>query len=900
MAHGTNLMRPQKIDDKITSTVQAGIRVREFVYRALTTVVLVCAHLVPQVQAGELVYTLDILASPAEQALTQLGRQTNHSVLFQSEQVSPLKLPALLGQFKLEQALQTLLADTDLSYGLTSGGVITITRYSEASVQAGEQQMPETNNSSAKKLRNTITSLVAALLGMGAQGAVAQENDNPIIDEIIVTAQRREQDLHEVPIAITAISGTELENSGVPDVAELGMVAPSLRITTSTSESFGSVIRMRGVGTAGGNAGLEGSVGVFVDGVYRSRTGIAMNDLIDIQRIEVLRGAQGTLFGKNTSAGAIHIITQKPDFEFGGAVDGSIGNYDMRRVRGTVTGPVIDNKLALRFSGTVNKRDGFVDDVPTGRDFNDRDRFVLRGQALFTPNESIEARLIIDYSEKDERCCASPFSQYGPSEAIITALGGTVIPDDEFDRNVAVDGNFVNTADDFGSSLEVNWNMGDLLFTSITAYREYDAFGSGDVDRNSIDIANDTTDFSVETFTQEFRLQGTKGKWDWLVGAYYFAEDIERDNAILYGAQAGDWFAALVPPPFRPLISPLYPEGGGAVSSLFKQETTGWAIFTHNVIELTPSLNLVLGLRYSDESKDGSGTFVTNSPSCDAFTPDSPFAPLRVLCPVPDFQTDLDNQDPTGTVKLQYVVSDSMNTYASYSRGFKAGGINLGRTAGLDEAGFNFDPETVDSYEIGAKGRFFNGGLRVNLAGFYSEFEDFQLNTFNGTQFIISNAAGVKTKGVEFDGMLAPGAGWLLNAGLAYTDASYTNNTEDPVLAGEQLTNAPRWTINAGVGNATAITSSLEVFGRINASYNSSFNTGSNLAPEKHQSSYTRVNARLGLRAKEVGWELIAWAANLLDEDYNLIIIETPIQSGSFSAFTGSPRTYGVTARMNF
>ncbi|HFB55164.1 MAG TPA: TonB-dependent receptor, partial [Hellea balneolensis] len=467
----------------------------------------------------------------------------------------------------------------------------------------------------------------------------AQQDDENPRDEIIVTAQKRAQDVQDVPIAMTAISGVELENNGVPDVSELGMIAPSLRITTSTSESFGSVLRIRGVGTSGSNAGLEGSVGVFVDGIYRSRTGIAMNDLINVERIEVLRGAQGTLFGKNTSAGAIHILTKKPEFKFGGSVDASYGNYNAKKIRGTITGPLIEDKLAVRLSGTFNKRDGFITDVPTGRKFNDRDRFVLRGQALLTPNDNMDFRLIIDYSEKDENCCASPFKSYGATQAVIAGLGGTVIPAGEFSRDIAVDGDFVNTAEDFGTSLEFNWRGNNTSFTSLTSWRNYQAFGLGDVDRNAIDVADNTTDIDVETFTQEFRLQGTQGRLDWMVGAYYFDENISRESSIVYGSQAGAWFASLVPGFLRPLVSTLYPEGGGAVSNLFAQDTTGWALFTHNVIEVTPKLDVILGARFSHESKDGSGTFVTNSPSCTTFSPTSPLAALRVLCPVPDFNT---------------------------------------------------------------------------------------------------------------------------------------------------------------------------------------------------------------------------------------------------------------------
>jgi outer membrane receptor protein involved in Fe transport len=736
--------------------------------------------------------------------------------------------------------------------------------------------------------------LGASALAVSLPALAADEND-----EIVVTAQKRAQDIRDVPIALTAVSGEDLTMGGVVDVNSLGMVAPTLRITTSTSESFGSVVRIRGVGTSGSNAGLEGSVGIFVDGVYVSRTGIAMSDLVDVERIEVLRGAQGTLFGKNTSAGAIQIITKKPEFEFGGTAEVSISNYEGRKLRGSVTGPIVDDNLAVRLSGTYNMRDGFITDVNSGLDFNDRDRFILRGQALLTPNDNFQARLIVDYSEKDESCCASPFSINGPASNLFLALGGTVPPDDEFERLVAVNDPYTNASESFGASVEMNWDTSFGSVTSITSYRDYQARSRADTDRRDIDLAENNNDFSTDVFSQELRLQGEKGAIDWMVGAYYFNEDTTQESSILWGSQAGNYFSLLVPAGLRPLVSSLYPEGTGAVSNNINQSTTGWSVFTHNVISISPRVSAVLGLRLSTEDKEASGRFVANTPACTTFGPASPLAGLRILCSVPDYDVKTDYSEPTGTFKLQFAATEEVNTYASYSHGFKAGGISFDRNAGTSASGPEFLPETVDTFEVGAKGKFMNGAVRLNVAAYYSDFKNLQLNTFDGIQFSITNEPGVISQGVEVDGFLLPGNGWFLNGSVAYNDSTY-KDTSTPNLAGKQLVNAPSWTLGGAIGTTQPISNNLEMFGRLNVSHNSGMNTGSNLAPEKFQQAYTRVNARLGIRSQDKRWELSAWARNLFDENYSLIIINTPIQSGSFNAFTGSPRTWGLTLRGQF
>lgn len=716
------------------------------------------------------------------------------------------------------------------------------------------------------------------------------------LEEIVVTAQKRAQSQQDVPIAVSAFSGAELEGAGVGDLGDLVVVDPSLLIRTSTDESRGASLRIRGVGTTGQNSGLEGSVGVFVDGVYLSRSGIAMNDLVDIERVEVLRGPQGTLFGKNTSSGALAIATKKPDFEFGGHLQAAYGNYDSLVLRGSVTGALVEDKLAGRLAFSRNKRNGTVDDASTDETYNDKNRWVVRGQLLWTPNDDVEVRFIGDYGQKDENCCASPYSLYGPAQAAIAALGGSTVSGGAFAREVAVNVPFVNDTEEYGFSGELSWDWDGVALTALSSYRRYEYFVSLDGDRADVDLINTTVDSAIETITQEVRFQGRAGVLDWLVGGYYFSEDIADAGGTLYGNQLGDYFGLLVPASVQDLVRTSYVEGGGAVSDAFEQDTKGWSVFTHNNIQLSDEFTITAGLRYNSEDKEGAGTFVSNSTILCTIPA---LASVAVLCPVSDYTADTDYQAVTGTLKVSYAPSDDVMVYGGYSRGFKAGGINLNRNAAGSV--IEFDPEKVNTWELGIKSELLNRKVRLNGSVYYSDFTDYQLNTFDGVRFVISNAAGVKSKGFEVDLKALLTSELILTAGYAYNDSKYTNDTIDANLAGRRISLAPESTVTGGMNYVRPLgNSGLKVFASANVRYQTGVNTGSNLAPEKYQSSYALVNAKLGVEGGDGKWEIALWGNNIFDQDYFTVIIDAPGQSGSFNGYLGNPATYGLSGQLRF
>lgn len=411
--------------------------------------------------------------------------------------------------------------------------------------------------------------------GSAQDTTVAEEeySDN----EIIVSATRRDQAAQDVPLAVSVVGGEQLANAGVVDIRGIQQLAPSLKTTTGQSSATGAVLSIRGIGTAGDNPGFEPAVGVFIDGVFRSRAGVALAELPPIERVEVLRGPQGTLFGRNTSAGALNITTQKPKFEFGGYVEASYGNLDEIEVKAGITGPVSE-LLAVRLDGGYHKRDGYITDVNSGDRINNIDRYFVRGQALFE-NEDISFRFIGDYAKTDEVCCGAVNTLSGPAlfpafdtstnsalAAIATgvingfagnpALGGTTgtvgIPAYTVgSRRMAVTPgrNLAEGVEEWGVSGELNWDLGGATLTSITAYRDWDARRNQDIDFSGLDRAyRDNYRTGIKDFTQEIRLQGTafNDSVDWLVGGFYLNEKLTLNDTVRFGSQADQYVDGVI------------------------------------------------------------------------------------------------------------------------------------------------------------------------------------------------------------------------------------------------------------------------------------------------------------------------------------------------------------------
>lgn len=874
----------------------------------------------------------------------------------------------------------------------------------------------------------------------------AQQAETDVTDDlsIIVTAQGRQQLLSDVPISANVVSGELLEKSGTNDIRELTQIAPSLLVSSTGNEANGSA-RIRGIGTVGDNAGLESSVAVFIDGVYRSRSGNALSELGPIDRIEILRGPQGTLGGRNSSAGLISIYTAPPEFEFGAHAAFTYGNYDAIRIEGGVNAPLSET-LAARVDGVYFKRDGFYTDVTNGTDINNRDRFLVRGQLLFEPTSDISFRLVGDYSKKDEACCAATFVQPGfaplatispglnsfvrpISGTALTSRSNPIIPillalgqdprgltQDTFNRNIypTAGRSYEGKTKDYGISGELNWDFGNVSLTSITGYREYSNNQGSDTDYTTVDIlyrapGKNAGARQFKTFTQELRLNGTlfNDRLDWLVGGYYANEKLKARDNLRFGTQYGTFVAcrialainpALANPSAQNCLGPniaalRFANGGagafgaatpailaginnlgsisdrGGTGDVYNQKSENYALFTHNIVHVTDTVDLTLGLRYTNETKDFDATFGNDNTVCPqnrallgSFLGVPALAGLAggiiALSCQGNSTSELNGvsiadtrgeNEFTGTAILSWKPTQDLLLYGSYSRGYKAGGFNLDRSAlsnplflnvnAINTANLQFDQETVDAFEVGAK--YSTRQFGINASAFRQEFTNFQLNTFNGSVFLVQTVnscgadlsgadrdasavtgscapdqvqPGVVAQGVEIEANVNPTRDVGIGLGLTYTDTSYKKNLIgndsgvplDPalrLLPGDNLSNAPElvvtssasWTPELGSGGLRGL-----VF--LNARLTGDYNTGSDLLYGKEQDGYVIVNGRIGVTNIAGRFSIEGWVQNLFDKNYTQVAFNTPFiaPQQTYSAFLAEPRTYGLTLRGKF
>lgn len=889
------------------------------------------------------------------------------------------------------------------------------------------------------------------------QGAVEPEGQAAAEtqpDEIIITAQGRRQVLQDVPIAVTAVSAQEMQNSGATDIRQLNQLAPSLLVSSTGTEANGSA-RIRGIGTVGDNPGLESSVAVFIDGVYRSRSGIGLNELGEIDRVEVLRGPQGTLFGRNASAGLINIISKRPAYDPEAYGELTIGNYDLRRLSGGITGGLSDT-IAARLDAVYVKRDGFYKDPANDTTLNNRNRFFTRGQLLFEPNEDLTIRLIGDYTWRKERCCgavyvddsvnddignlnepANPLLQPGAVPPRTNDLGNNIVNvlrdlgqdldalHSGYRRVVSVTPgrDYTGKTIDWGLSGQIDYDLGPANLTSITAYRHYDSDQGGDIDYSTVDILYRDPGGAgrrFNTFSQELRLNGSAfgDKLDWLVGGYYAHEDLKVTDNLRFGEDYGRFATCRIvspgglsalyspnnpfcmsvgalPPSLRPaLFGPASPliyaafqnlenlDDLGSTEDVYNQTSRNWALFTHNIFHVTSQFDVTVGLRYTRERKKLDATFGNDNNICTSnqallnpfVNPLSPVFQTGTLFTISEAILRLSCQGNstaelngvsiddtksegklTGTGVLSYKPNEDLLFYGSYSRGYKAGGFNLDRSAlknptvsfasrGGAQAlvgNLQFDPETVDAFEIGAK--YAARGIVFNIAAFRQNFYNFQLNTFDGSVFIVQNINGCSSNlnGLDRDQSANPGApnfvppvvqpgaafnlnpaadtgvcdkddvSWgvrsqgveveasarlmedlRVNAGFTWADTKYRKNlvgTDDGdplnpalrVLPGSRVSNAPKFVATGAVAFTPRIGGSgLRGLFYVDARYTDGYNTGSDLFPQKFQQSYVIVNGRIGIRGPEDRWSLEFWGQNIFDKDYAQVAFNSPFQQG--------------------
>lgn len=744
---------------------------------------------------------------------------------------------------------------------------------------------------------------------------------------IVVTARRREETAQDVPIALSVVDNSQLEATGNFTLGQIQQLVPSLQIFSFNPRNTNVNIRGLGSNVALTNDGLENGVGFYIDNVYYGRVGQSQFDLVDLQQIEVLRGPQGTLFGKNTTAGAINITTRAPVFDYEFQGEATVGDYGYHQVRGSLSGPLIGDVVAFRLSLADTHRDGFLYNVTTRQDAQNYDNFTARGQLLIRPASNLDIKLIGDFSRQKQdfvlNVFAGIFSNYDNGAVIpnnflqrAARAGYTPLPVDPFARLGDSNSPYQSNMDSYGASGQIDWNLGGAALTSITAYRWWDWNPANDGDATALPIITKAQQANRQRqFSQEVRLASTgKNTIDYVVGAYYFWQIVRGFGATAYGANAANWNL----PTVAAVVGNAALNGFEA-NSISTPQTKSLAFFGQADWNITDTLALTAGLRYTNEKKEGAfrqfhvaGVNLATLPAAQAA---AALAIRNQFNPVTSFETSFTDNSLSGLLSLSWKPTSGVLTYATYSRGNKSGGLNLTNLpAGIDP---DVRPEKIDNFELGLKSQLWDRRVTFNLAGFWTETTDYQTaiteltpGTVNVRQYI-ANIPKVRSRGIEADLVVAPSEWLSLTASGSYVDATfrdYRNAPQAPEnlnlggiqdLTGRQIPGVPKFTYTLGVDASQPLLESggqtLEIYGHADFSHRSSLNTTVSLSRYGDVEGYGILNARIGVRLADGSIDASLWARNLTDTEYFQTL--SPANTGAITAIIGEPRTIGITLR---
>ncbi len=737
------------------------------------------------------------------------------------------------------------------------------------------------------------------------------ESEENIISNITVTAQKRAQNINEVPVSLSAYSNEFLAKNAVVEAQHLDSLAPSLIISHNQAPSTTN-LSIRGIGTSATNFGLESSVGIYVDGVYRARQSSILNLLHDVEAIEILRGPQGTLFGKNTPSGAVLLRSRKPVFEGFGELTVGAGNFDSHEL-GVVVSDAITQDLAYRVSGVTLQRDGMFDDITFGNEaLNTRDRSSMKLQLLWKPGKQWEVHATADVNKIDEICCTAVTFQDNVStiflsppqpgsDAGIIGLGGQITTAGQFrDLTSTLSKLPQSTLDENGVSLEVNGTFSDTILTSVTAYRHYEVAEDYEADFTTLDVLTVDDAVGIYSFSQEFRLDTQIGDaFDVMTGLYYYDQRLNTRRDLIFGSDAASFFGL----------------GGGldgeSLTTITSGEQRSLALFSQSEYRFDEELSIFLGLRYTHEEKKFVGEYRESAVL--------PPIPIALLSPRTDTDEELDVEELTGTAKLLWQPNDNLAAFISYANGFKSGGMNTQRIAASDEVVFL--PETTDSYEIGIKAKIPSHDLFFNAAVFDARISDYQASTFAGDGFVLENAGSLETKGVELDLNWQPMDRLLLSVAYAYTDATFDefeNGTcqvafdfhtlgPDPLglrptecdQSGDRVALVPEHTARTSVERSFVLAKTIDSSVSLHWNYQSDAVMDSNNDPLKTQDAYSTFDAEWILSFGE-HTRLLFWGKNLTDRLHYGTVFDVPNQDGKLNTYPRENRTFGMRLTRTF
>jgi iron complex outermembrane receptor protein len=766
-----------------------------------------------------------------------------------------------------------------------------------------------------------------------------------MLEEVIVTAQKREQSMQHVPLTVSAIPAGLIQDAGLQSLDEVQNLVPALHIYSAVNPALTSIV-IRGAGTGVSAPTLEPSVGIFVDGVFMPRSIFGLGDLVDVERVEVLMGPQGTLYGKNTNAGVISVTTKGAPQALEATLEGTLGDYDLRQAKVSVASPIND-EWAWRFGAIVRQRDGTFEDELTGDDdLNEIDRQSYRGQLYWTPNDALDVRAIGYYSLNDanqgeaERAFNTESAWWAYLNAVQASQSIPAPGLDDEDRKVQGTSANHSKVEVKGGSLQIDYALeSGITLTSITALQNWSITENySDVDGIAIDFLRGLNDGEEDVFTQEIRLTSPGGvKLDWLAGLYYFDSELVGggpDKEYVYGFG----FPGLNIP-VGPIVLPLAAPGDYSQIE-YEIDTQSWSAFGQATWNISDSTSLTFGLRYDDERKD-------MEMSVSAF--DAAGAPWSLANAftgiyqggffVPLTSGNLDDDGPTiregdreednwsGMVSLNHFINDTM-LYATVSTGNKSGGFNTSFGAASIEDR-EFDTEETTGLEIGAK---FNGLLdgraRVNVALFHTVYDDFQAATFDPetVQFLVKNAGEQTTQGVDIDADLLITANLSMRVSLEYLDAEYDDykNANCHPLSGETMVNgscvldgetlefAPEWSGSISGSYVLPLSGDRELYSWAGYSFKSDHLVDPTRAPYARDVDYGLWDASIGWRNNH--WDISLWGKNLTDETFTTITtanlfgttFANPALGGdtasslNYTRWLNDPRTWGVTLRYTY
>ncbi len=764
--------------------------------------------------------------------------------------------------------------------------------------------------------------------------------------EILVTARRRSETAQEVPLAISVIGGEHIDNTGSFNVGRLTQLTPTLTFYSSNPRN--SAANIRGLGAPFGltNDGIEQGVGIYVDDVYYSRAASSTFDFLDVAQIEVLRGPQGTLYGKNTTAGAINITTRQPTFDFEGRAEVSVGNLQFKQAKAAVSGPLSDT-VAARIAISSTSRRGTIYNVTTNRWINAQDNLGLRAQVLFKPNADLEITLAGDYNKQDAVCCGTVYVRTGSTQralnrqyaALAAAQGYSVVSTNPFDRLTDIDANLNAGNIIGGASLRVKWDVGPGEITAVTAWRHWDWKPENDRDFTGLPIITKSQNPTRQNqYTQELRYAQSGPKLDFVLGAFGYYQKINTQGLEQHGAASSRWS---INPANALSLDPSVLNGLTAINTQALSNTS-IALYGQASWKVTDVLTIQPGIRINYDKKsglydrtvfDGAGVPVrlTDTGARRA-------AQLAIFAPQ-SYQPSGSDWNLSYDLTASYELAPDIRTYATYAKAFKSFGINQNGVPN-DATGMpalaaqTIKPESLNHYEAGIKAQFWDRKATVNIAAFRTDIKNYQAQVTNGSLGLVrgylANAQKVRTQGLEADVSLRSSDRFNVYVNGAYTDATYrkfvdapcppelsgggtggvigaagapgTNSPANCDISGQRLPGVSKFTFSYGAEYnipAKLLGKDGAVYLGFDGSTRSRFSSNPSPSAYTWVDGYALSNVRLGFRT-EGGFDIFGWVRNAFDVDYFEALNVPSGNTGLITGQTGDPRTFGATIKAQF